>query len=138
MLLNNYQANILGIIQKYVDEGWILSFSFSVDTRSNYIGFIQGKLEFEEGSSLFFKEYVDLQEFIEKVSYSFHYQDRENNLIFRYDNAKHKPDLGYTDHKHIKNQVISSQIPDIEQVILEIISNYLNKRENIESTLENS
>lgn len=110
MLLNNYQANILGIIQKYVDQGWILSFSFSVDTRSNYIGFIQGKLEFLQGSSLFFKEYVDLQESIEKLSYSFHYQDRENHLIFRYDNAKHKPDLGYTDHKHIKNKIIPSQI----------------------------
>ncbi|MFN4787706.1 MAG: DUF6516 family protein [Pseudanabaena sp.] len=24
---------------------------------------------------------------MEKLSYSFHYQDRENNLIFRYDNA---------------------------------------------------
>ncbi|WP_350329501.1 MULTISPECIES: DUF6516 family protein [Cyanophyceae] len=35
----------------------------------------------------FFREYVDLQESIEKLSYSFHYQDRENNLIFRYDNA---------------------------------------------------
>ncbi len=130
MLLNNYQANILGIIQKYVDEGWILSFSFSVDTRSNYIGFIQGKLEFEQDSSLFKKEYVDLLESIEKLSYSFHYQDRENNLRFRYDNAKHKPDLGYTDHKHIKNKIIPSQIPDLEQVILEIITDYLNKREN--------
>ncbi len=45
-------------------------------------------------------------------------------------NAKHKPDLGYTDHKHIKNKIIPSQIPDIEQVILEIINDYLNKREN--------
>jgi hypothetical protein len=119
MLLNNYQANIVTVIQKYVNEGWILSFSFSVDSRSNYVEFLQG-------SHLFFKEYIDLQESIEKLSYSFHYQDHENNLIFRYDNAKHKPDLGYTDHKHIKGKIIQSKIPDIEQVILEIISEYLN------------
>jgi hypothetical protein len=31
MLLNNYQANIISIIQKYVNDGWILSFNFSVE-----------------------------------------------------------------------------------------------------------
>jgi hypothetical protein len=62
MLLNNYQSNIISIIQKYVNDGWILSFSFSVDPRSDYVGFIQGSLEFLQGSRLFFKEYVDLIE----------------------------------------------------------------------------
>ena len=125
MLLNTYQNNIVSIIQKYVDNGYILSFNFSVDARSNYIGFIQGSLEFIQGSRLFFREYVDLQESIEKLSYSFHYQDQENNLIFRYDNAQHKPDLGYVEHKHIRDKIIPSKIPDIEQVILEIIDEYL-------------
>jgi hypothetical protein len=79
MLLNNYQANIISTIQKYVNNGWILSFTFSVDPRSDYVGFIQGSLEFLQGSRLFFKEYVDLQESIEKLSYSFHYQAPDNN-----------------------------------------------------------
>lgn len=126
MLLNTYQNNIVSIVQKYVDNGYVLSFNFSVDARSNYIGFIQGSLEFLQGSRLFFKEFVDLQESIEKLSYSFHYQDQENNLIFRYDNARHKPDLGYADHKHIRDEIIQSKIPDIEQVILEVINEYLN------------
>ena len=110
-----------------MNDDWILSFNFSVDSRSDYVGFIQGNLEFSQGSRLFFKEYIDLQESIEKLSYSFHYQDYENNLIFRYDNAKHKPDLGYTNHKHIKNKIIESETPNIEQVILEIINDYLNR-----------
>jgi len=110
-----------------VIDGWILSFNFSVDARSDYVGFIQGNLEFRQGDHLFFKEYVDLQGSLEKLSYSFHYQDRENNLIFRYDNAKHKPDLGYRNHKHIEDKIIPSEIPDIEKVILEIISDYLSK-----------
>ena len=125
MLLNTYQNNIVSIIQKYVNNGYILSFNFSVEARSDYIGFIQGSLEFLQGSRLFFRQYVDLQESIEKLSYSFHYQDQENNLIFRYDNAQHKPDLGYVEHKHIKDKIIPSKIPDIEQVILEIINEYL-------------
>ena len=79
MLLNNYQANIIAIIQKYVNDGWILSFNFSVDPRSDNVGFIQGSLEFLNSSRLFFKEYVDLQESIEKLSYSFHYQALNSN-----------------------------------------------------------
>ncbi len=126
MLLNTYQNNLVAVIQKYVDQDYILSFTFSVDARSSYIGFIQGSLEFIQGSRLFFKEYLDLQESIEKLSYSFHYQDQDNHLIFRYDNAQHKPDLGYVEHKHIQGGIISSNIPDIEQVILEIINEYIN------------
>ncbi|WP_222620605.1 DUF6516 family protein [Sphaerospermopsis sp. LEGE 00249] len=85
MSLNNYQADILVVIQKYLNQGWIISFNFSLDARSNYVGFIQVNLDFLRGSRLFFKEYIDLQESLEKLSYSFHYQDNENNLIFRYD-----------------------------------------------------
>ncbi|MEB3248698.1 MAG: DUF6516 family protein [Merismopediaceae bacterium] len=125
MLLNQYQTNFLNIIQKYVNSGWIISFDFAVDARSSYIGFIQGNLEFLDNSCLFFKEYINLQDTLEKLSYSFHYQDPDNNLIFRYDNAKHKPDLGYVNHKHIQNQIIPSAIPDIEQVITEIIRDHL-------------
>jgi hypothetical protein len=33
--------------------------------------------------------------------------------------------LGYADHKHIKDEIIPSKIPEIEQVILEIIRDYL-------------
>lgn len=109
MFLNEYQANFIEIVQKYVKAGWIISFDVSVDSRSSYIGFIQGNLEFLDNSHLFFKEYVDLQDSIEKLSYSFHYQDQDNKLIFRYDNAKHKPDLGYGNHKHIKDKIIPSE-----------------------------
>lgn len=125
MLLSDYQFNLQTIIQKYVANGVILSFTFSVDNRSIYLGFIQGRLDFIDGSVLFFKEYVDLRLSIDKLAYSFHYQDSVNNLIFRYDNAKHKPDLGFSDHKHIKDKIISSSVPDLEKIILEITQEYL-------------
>jgi hypothetical protein len=127
MLLKDYQNDIILTIQKYVDEGWITAFNFSVDYRTDYLGFIQGNLDFIDNSSLFFKEYIDLQGSPSKISYSFHYQDHHNNLIFRYDNAKHKPDLGYLHHKHINNEIIASTIPTLEQVLMEIIQNYLIK-----------
>jgi hypothetical protein len=126
MFFNQYQNNFVAIIQKYVEIGWIISFDFFVDSRSNYIGFIQGNLEFLDNSFLCFKEYIDLQDSIEKLPYSFHYQNQDNSLIFRYDNAKHKPDLGYTNHKHIRDKIVPSAILNIEQVIMEIIRDHLN------------
>jgi hypothetical protein len=126
MFLNQYQNNFVAIIQKYVEISWIISFDFSVDSRSNYIGVIRDNLEFLDNSFLFFKEYIDLQDSIEKLPYSFHYQNQDNSLIFRYDNAKHKPDLGYTNHQHIKDKIVPSAIPNIEQVIIEIIRDHLN------------
>jgi len=125
MLVKDYQAKLLAIIQKYLDDESVLAYNFSVDSRSNYLAFVQGKLEFRDGSCLFFKEFVDLQETLEKLSYSFHYQDRENKLIFRYDNAKHKPDLGYSNHKHINKQIIPSAVPELAEIMIEIINNYL-------------
>ena len=124
-LVKDYQAKLLAIIQKYLDDESVLAYNFSVDSRSNYLAFVQGKLEFRDGSCLFFKEFVDLQETLEKLSYSFHYQDRENKLIFRYDNAKHKPDLGYGNHKHINEKIIPSDVPELAQIMIEIINNYL-------------
>jgi len=125
MLLSDYEFNLQTIIKKYVANGVVLSFTFSVDNRSIYLGFIQGRLDFIDGSVLFFKEYVDVQLSIDKLAYSFHYQDSVNNLIFRYDNAKHKPDLGFSDHKHIKDKIISSSVPDLETIILETTQEYL-------------
>lgn len=117
MLVKDYQAKLLGIIQNYLDSRIVITYNFSVDSRSSYIALIQGKLELKDGSHLFFKEFIDLQEYLEKLSYSFHYQDQENNIIFRYDNAKHKPDLGYSHHKHINNQIIPSIIPEFQAII---------------------
>ena len=36
-----------------------------------------------------------------KTDYTYHYQDRQNNLIFRYDNAPHHPEVStHPHHKH--------------------------------------
>ena len=56
------------------------------------------------------------------MSYGYQYQDREGNLIFRYDNAKHRPDLGYEAHKHLADGSISAAaLPDIFDLVDEIL-----------------
>ncbi|RLC09372.1 MAG: hypothetical protein DRI57_22230, partial [Deltaproteobacteria bacterium] len=68
---------------------------------------------------------VDLRYRIRKETYSFHYQDRDDGLIFRYDNADHKPSPGFADHKHVGDQVVRAEIPDLREVLEEIIKEHL-------------
>jgi len=57
---------------------------------------------------------------IEQLDYRYHFQDKQNNLIFRYDNTPHFPKLeSFPHHKHLSNQVINSNKPSIIDVIQE-------------------
>ncbi|WP_333653782.1 toxin-antitoxin system TumE family protein [Dissulfurispira sp.] len=69
----------------------------------------------------FVTEHVDLRYKIEKLTYSFHYQDKDGSMIFRYDNAKHKPDLGFDSHKHVKEKVLISEVPELRNILEEIM-----------------
>lgn len=56
-----------------------------------------------------------------KVKYKYHFMDKENNLIFRYDNTKHYPQLqNFPHHKHIGNNVEASKEPDMLNILNEI------------------
>ena len=85
---------------------------------------VKGEIIFLDESALFFKEYLDLRYRIDKKSYSFHYQDLNAKLLFRYDNALHKPALKFNEHKHIGDQIIFADIPNIADILGEIASNY--------------
>ena len=54
------------------------------------------------------------------LDYRYHCQDEQNRLIFRYDSTPHFPDLpNFPHHKHLPDNIIASDQPDIEQVVLE-------------------
>jgi hypothetical protein len=57
---------------------------------------------------------------IKHLGYRYHFQDQQNNLIFRYDNTPHFPGLkSFPHHKHTKNKVEDSDEPLIFNVIKE-------------------
>ena len=57
---------------------------------------------------------------LKHLDYRYHFQDQQNNLIFRYDNTPHFPDLkSFPHHKHLKNKVEDSDEPLILDVINE-------------------
>lgn len=55
------------------------------------------------------------------LSYRYHYQDPSANLVFRYDNAPHHPEVpSHPYHKHASDAVLGSPRPSIAQVLHEV------------------
>ncbi|MCI5194026.1 MAG: hypothetical protein D3915_13035 [Candidatus Electrothrix sp. AU1_5] len=124
MLLKEYLTEINRIITDCAETGLIISSEVMTDIRTEKIGFVKGALVFLDESALFFKEYLDLRFHLDKKTYSFHYQDAQAQLRFRYDNAAHKPALGFHDHKHTPDETLPSTIPHLQDVLDEIVKIY--------------
>lgn len=125
MLLKDYLDDIHDTIIEFTQTGLILSSDLTSDVRTANIGLLKGVIVFLDGSTLFFKEYLDLRYRLDKKMYSFHYQDAQARLLFRYDNADHKPGLGFQDHKHTPENTLPATIPNLQEVLEEIINTYL-------------
>ena len=75
----------------------IRSYTLSKKVFNNQQGMIGGKIVFENESSLEFLEVADTgQE--NKLKYRGRYMDGSQNLIFRYDNAPHHPQVNSYPH----------------------------------------
>jgi len=52
------------------------------------------------------------------LGYRYHFQDAKNNMVFRYDNTPHFPELdSFPHHKHLYDGVIPFDQPSIVEVI---------------------
>jgi len=52
------------------------------------------------------------------LGYRYHFQDEQNNLVFRYDNTPHFPGLeNFPHHKHLPDKVDDAVEPSILKVI---------------------
>jgi len=75
-------------------------------------------------SSLYIREYVSKDEHL----YSYHWQDKDKNLILRWDNAPHYKTLKtFPHHKHTSEGVYESLEINLED-ILEIIERTLTQK----------
>lgn len=126
MLLSEYQAQLAEVIDRYARTDLIVTIELNADARTPKIGVIKGAITFMDGSQLFFSEYVDARYRLEKLTYSYHCQDSEGNLIFRYDNAAHKPALPFPCHKHLRDDTaIESAAPEFSALIDEAMERFV-------------
>jgi len=94
----------------------------SLEKRGELVGFIRGAVGFSDGSTLFFRELIDLRLPLTKVMYAYHYQRADGSLMFRYDNtAHHQAVPTFPHHKHLMSEdVVPAEIPSLEEILREI------------------
>jgi hypothetical protein len=124
MFLKDYLSKLTETIKDYTPTGMILSSEITADFRSEKVGLLKGKIVFLDSSILFFREYLDLRYSLDKKTYAFHYQNQLGDLRFRYDNAIHQPALAFIDHKHFGHEIIAADVPELEDVLEEIMRTY--------------
>jgi Family of unknown function (DUF6516) len=119
--IEEYFAQIKAVVDQYAAATFVVSATVAFETRSGDQGFLAGKVQFVDSSELHFREYLDVAaERIEKVMYSYHYQDPNAELVFRYDNAAHRPTLAVSSHRHDLSGVKAIETPRLEQVLAEV------------------
>ena len=116
-----YTRSITETLNKVVATGETVLLTLQVDQRSSIQGFIAGSLQFDDGSVLHFREFVNTSHAEPKMMYVYHYQDADSKLIFRYDNAAHKPALPQSEHKHTPWGVEGSPVPTLVEVLDQIL-----------------
>ena len=121
-LIEGYFQNLSQIIESCKA---VIDFQLRSEYRTDFEGFVRGEITFKDGSILYFREFVDAEIMVDRKMYSYQYMDASKCLIFRYDNADHKPKLNLPNlphHKHDESEenIIASSAPTLAEVLQEI------------------
>ena len=118
-MLNRYLNRLYDTI---ISRGYVEIVRLDFDELPGRQGIIEGRLKFHDRSLLDFDEVIILRnEQIVKLRYAYHYQNESAEIIFRYDNAPHYPNIfTYPHHKHVGSNVESAQVPDFSEILREI------------------
>ena len=120
MSFQNYLEQIQIVLNDTLSIGSAILIEFQAERRSATAGFLAGVLQFEDGSQLHFREYVDTGQAQQRLMYAYHFQDAAKQLVFRYDNAAHRPTLSQPEHKHTSHGVQLTTAPTLQEVLDEI------------------
>ena len=127
MNISDYIAELEALINS---SKIVSSYNLTIDRKTADIAFVSGKINFRDGTTLDFKEFVEESEgSIEKYKYGYNYRKGSDN-IFRYDNApdpRAKDIKTFPYHKHLKDGAIaessyiklSNVISEIEELLIQ-------------------
>ena len=121
MSISDYLASVRRAIERLDTYGFAESIIFREEIRAGKQAIVKAEIVLVDGSCLIIKEYVGSKYGIEKLSYAYQYHDREGNLIFRYDNAAHRPRLEKLAHKHSPGGIEVVEPPDMAELVDEVI-----------------
>ena len=121
-MIRAYFTQIKTILDQYATTAFVLEVAVNFETRPGDQGYLTGTVIFVDDSTLHFSEYLDqVGDRVDKLMYTYHYQSESNQLIFRYDNAHHRPPLPSPEHKHLSTEVIEASAPTLDDVLAEIV-----------------
>lgn len=121
-MIEDYFREIVALINGDVS---IQGASVTYDKRTPYVGFLRGSLHFSDGSALHVREYINVQDAIDRYMYVYQYQSPKGILLFRYDNSPHFPHLPtFPHHKHVGSEtnVVAANPMDLRAVLYEVHS----------------
>jgi len=122
-VIQRYFEQIRTCVDAYSAADLVVSASVNCEVRPGLQGYLSGAVIFADGSILHFAEFLDeAHGQVEKLMYTYHYQDANHQLLFRYDNARHRPALPMREHKHTPDGVINAPAPLLAEVLAEIMS----------------
>ena len=100
------------IKERLTTDSLVAGFSIVRERTTLVDGYLRARLTLSDGSFLEFSEYVQRSpdDQINVVTYSYHWGDADENLIRRWDNTPHMPDLPGFPH-HIHDGTAGSVVP---------------------------
>ena len=125
MLIGKYIVSFRRSIELLDDYGFAELITYKEERRAGKQVIINAEIVLVDGSRLIIREYVGSKYGLEKLSYAYQYQDSDGNLIFRYDNAAHKPALNSPNHRHAENGEIEIIDPPEIQTLIDEVIRYL-------------
>lgn len=100
----------------------VVTYSLNAVQQSPNTAYLEGEVLFSDGSRLVFFEFLrSTLTGLVREKYRYHFMDAVNQLIFRYDNAPHHPQVAtFPHHKHQPSGVTECLEPGFEQALAEI------------------
>lgn len=122
-MIQAYLDQLKRVIDSYAAAPFVLEVQMNFESRPGGQAYVVGSRLFQDRSTLHFREYLDATENqVNKLTYSYHYQDADDRLIFRYDNARHRTASPALEHKHTEDAVTAKPAPTLPIVLTEIIA----------------
>ena len=104
------------------NSSFVKSYYINDFRKSEIVFYLNIKIHFVNDSELHAREYVDS----DHRKYAFHWQSSNGDLIIRWDNAPHFPDLlTFPHHKHLASGEVTESYDISLEAILEFIQNQI-------------
>lgn len=121
MQVIDYFSEIQSLIRSSI---FVENADVEYEVKSRSIGIVHGILGMIDGSTLQFMELVNIKrDKMIRLKYRFHLMTVNDEMVFRYDNSPHHPEIStYPHHKHVKGEKVPRRSKEVglKDVLLEI------------------